>query len=238
MITAFLEFMHSSGTTGWIILFTGVISSTIMVERAYTLFVKYGLKFDDFMIKVQTLVLAKKADEALVLCAQMSDKPLAKAFKTILEKADRDDETIFQAHDIAMAETMPQYSRRIHYIAMLANVGTLLGLLGTVFGLIMSFRAVIDADAATKNAKLMAGISVSLNTTALGLIVAIPAMVVYAFLVARQNHLIEQTTEKCGKLAELLTGSHIPTLNRQNIFPDNVNKEKMGKAPPANTRMS
>ncbi|MFN9065701.1 MAG: MotA/TolQ/ExbB proton channel family protein, partial [Bdellovibrionales bacterium] len=158
-----------------------------------------------------------------------------------LEKADRDDETIFQSHDIAMAEAVPLYTKRLHYLSMLANVATQLGLLGTIYGLILSFQAVAQADPATKQQLLATGISVSLYTTALGLAVAIPVMVFYSFLFSRQNELLEQLQEKCGKLTEILTGSHVPTLNRANIFPDvptKLNGSTGTTPPPSSTKVS
>ena len=233
-----LQFVNDAGFIGWCIMFVGLGALALVVERGYTLFYKYGLKTDEFMTRIQNLVLNRKADEALVICSQLEGKPLANAFKTILEKADRDDDSIFQAHDIAMSETMPFLTKRLHYLSMLANVATLMGLLGTIHGLILSFAAVAQADPATKQAMLANGISVSMYTTALGLVVAIPSMVFYSFLVSRQNQLIEQLTEKCGKLAEMLTGSHIPSLSKKDIFPDNIAKDTLQntKTPPTTAR--
>lgn len=228
---AFIKFMNDSGVVGWFILLTGVGALVLVAERARALYKDYGMNVDEFVGKIQNLVLAKKLDEALLVCAQLERKPLASAFKTILEKADRDDDTIFQAHDIAMSENIPLYTKRLHYLSMLANVATLLGLLGTIHGLILSFQAVATADPALKQALLAHGISVSMYTTALGLAVAIPAMVLFSILTARQNQLIEQMSEKCAKLTELLTSAHIPNLTRQNVFPDNMNMPRA--TPPA-----
>lgn len=219
---AFLKFMNDSGVVGWFILLTGIGSLVLVAERAKALYKEYGMNVEEFMNRIQNLILAKKLDEALLMCAQIEKKPLAHAFKTILEKADRDDDTIFQAHDIALSENIPLYTKRLHYLSMLANVATLLGLLGTIHGLILSFQAVASADPAQKQALLAHGISVSMYTTALGLAVAIPTMVFFSFLTARQNQLIEQMTEKCSKLTELLTSAHIPNLTRQNVFPDHL----------------
>ena len=231
-----LSFINRAGFMGWVLVITGVVSATLVVERARALYLSFGMDADQFMNKIQNLILSKKIDEAIVVCNQMDKKPLAKAFKTILEKADRDDETIFQSHDIAMSEAVPMYTRRLHYLSMLANVATQLGLLGTIHGLILSFQAVAQADPATKQQLLANGISVSLYTTALGLAVAIPVMVFYSFLFSRQNELLEQLQEKCGKLTELLTGSHIPSLNRANIFPDvPVKSTSNGSTPPSPT---
>lgn len=233
-----IDLLSHAGIMGWVIVATGIGSMALVAERARALYLSYGMDADQFMNKIQNLVLSKKVDEAIVLCNQMDKKPMAKAFKTILEKADRDDETIFQAHDIAMSEAVPLYTKRLHYLSMLANVATQLGLLGTIYGLILAFKAVAQADPATKQQLLASGISVSLYTTALGLAVAIPVMVFYSFLFSRQNALLEQLQEKCGKLTELLTGSHIPTLNRANIFPDTPKTAGGSTPPPANHKAS
>src|SRR4051812_36706448 len=117
---AFIKFMNDSGFVGWCILVVGIGSLVLVAERARALYKDYGMNVEEFMSKVQNLILAKKLDEALLVCAQLDKKPLASAFKTILEKADRDDDTIFQAHDIALSENVPLYTKRLHYLSMLA----------------------------------------------------------------------------------------------------------------------
>ncbi len=231
------NFIVDSGFVGWVILGTGGAVIALAYERTQALYKKYGMNVEAFTSKIQNLVLSKKIDEAIVTCAQMEDKPLAKAYKVILEKADRDDETIFQAQDIAMSEAVPLYTKRLHYLSMLANVATLLGLLGTIHGLILSFQAVAQADPATKQAMLANGIAVSMYTTALGLAVAIPAMVIFSFLTSRQNELLEQLQEKCSKLTETLTSSSIPGLGKDQVFPETTNNKSI--APPsAHTKAS
>ena len=220
MFSSIFEFLREAGVWGGLIVMTGCISIFFISERIKVLYFQYGLDVNEFSQKINQYIHSKKLDEAIVLCSQLEAKPLARAFKTILEKADRDDETIFQAHDNAMSEIIPLYTRRLHYLSMLANVATMIGLLGTISGLITSFKAVAKADAALKQQLLSSGIAESLNTTLLGLVVAIPAMVFFSILTGRQNQLVEQTTEKCGKLTELLTSAHLPQLNRQNVFPD------------------
>lgn len=229
---ALLGFIQQSGFIGWTIILTGIIGVALVIERARTLYFAYGMNVDEFTSKIQTLVLGKKTEEAIIACAQLESKPLARAFKVILEKSDRDDETIFQAQDIAMSETVPLYTKRLHYLSMLANVATLLGLLGTIHGLILSFQAVAQADPAQKQAMLASGIAVSMYTTALGLAVAIPAMVTYSFLISRQNELLEQLTEKCSKLTEVLTSSHVPGLGKTNVYPETSTMRPNKAVPP------
>lgn len=232
-MTGFLNFIQQSGVVGWIIMLTGGAVIALVIERTRTLYFKYALNVNDFTSKIQSLVISRKHEEAIVLCAQLENKPLAKALKIILEKSDRDDETIFQAQDIAMTEVVPLYTKRLHYLSMLANVATLLGLLGTIHGLILSFQAVAQADPALKQALLANGIAVSMYTTALGLAVAIPAMVAYSFLVSRQNELLEQLTEKCTKLTEILTNSHVHNLTKETVYP-----ETKIMPPPSNSKVS
>lgn len=234
-MSGFLNFISQSGFVGWTILLTGVAAIALCVERARTLYFAYGMNVEEFTNKIQTLVLGKKNEEAILACAQLESKPLARAFKLILEKSDRDDETIFQAQDIAMAEAVPLYTKRLHYLSMLANVATLLGLLGTIHGLILSFQAVAQADPAQKQMMLANGIAVSMYTTALGLAVAIPAMVAFSFLTSKQNQLLEELTEKCSKLTETLTSNHIPGLGKNHVFPETALKasSSSGPTPPA-----
>jgi hypothetical protein len=89
-------------------------------------------------------------------------------------------------------------------VATIANVATLLGLLGTIAGLIHSFEAVGHADAQQKAALLAAGISTAMNATMLGLGVAIPCMVAFSFLVNRQNQLIGDVDQSAVQILDIL----------------------------------
>lgn len=228
-MSTFFNFIIESGFVGWVILLTGFAVIGLIIERTQTLYYRYSMNVDLFAEQIFSLIHSQKIDEAIVLCSQISDKPLAQAYKKILEKSDRDDETIFQAQDVALSETAPLYTKRLHYLSMLANVATLLGLLGTIHGLILSFQAVAQADPAQKQALLASGIAVSMYTTALGLAVAIPSMVAYSLLYSKQNYLLEQLVEKCSKLSELLTSSISSPLNRNTVY-----AEKGQVPPPSN----
>jgi biopolymer transport protein ExbB/TolQ len=94
----------------------------------------------------------------------------------------------------ALIET-PKIEKKIGFLAVFGNVATLVGLLGTISGLIMSFAAVANADAATKAAKLTSGISEAMHCTAFGLIVAVPAVLAFAFLHSRAQTLVEDINE-------------------------------------------
>ena len=101
----------------------------------------------------------------------------------------RDDIEI--AMEESMMEIIPQLEKRTAYIALFANISTLLGLLGTVMGLITAFTAVANANPAEKADMLSGAISVAMNTTALGLMCGIPLLIIHAMLSAKTGEIID-----------------------------------------------
>ena len=99
---------------------------------------------------------------------------------------------------------LPKLQKRTQYLQMIANVATLLGLLGTIIGIILSFKAVAKASAAEKQAKLTEGIATALYTTAFGLVVAIPSMIAHAMLSAKTTKIIDEIDEYSVKLINML----------------------------------
>jgi len=99
---------------------------------------------------------------------------------------------------------VPAIDKRVSYLSTLANIATLLGLLGTIQGLIQAFAAVGVADPSQKAFLLANGISVALYTTAFGLIVAIPMLAGYTVLQAKAHRLIDEIDEFSVKLINLL----------------------------------
>ena len=101
----------------------------------------------------------------------------------------RDDVEV--AMEEGLMETVPRLEKRTHYLATFANIATLLGLLGTIMGLIQAFTAVANANPAEKADMLSASISVAMNTTAFGLMVAIPLLVVHAILTSKTGDIVD-----------------------------------------------
>jgi biopolymer transport protein ExbB/TolQ len=100
-------------------------------------------------------------------------------------------EDVEQAMEESLMEVLPRLEKRTHYLATFANIATLLGLLGTITGLINAFAAVGSANAADKADLLSAAISVAMNTTAFGLIVAIPLLFLHTMLQTKTTEIID-----------------------------------------------
>ena len=114
----------------------------------------------------------------------------------------RDDIEI--AMEESMMEIIPQLERRTPYVALFSNIATLLGLLGTIMGLIEAFTAVANADPAEKADLLSASISVAMNTTAFGLMVAIPLLIVHANLTSKTSEIVDSLEMASVKTLNLI----------------------------------
>lgn len=183
---------------------TGVVAAAIIAERTSKLFFQYSIDSKLFMTQIEGLLQKGNLQGALDLCASNEKKLLARVVKAALLKASRDQEEIKTALEVSIIDANGQLNARIGYLAMIANVATLLGLLGTIAGLIQSFKAVASADAATKQSLLAEGISVSMNATGLGLVVAIPTMIAFSILSSRANKILDELEKGAGKTLSLL----------------------------------
>jgi biopolymer transport protein ExbB len=114
-------------------------------------------------------------------------------------------EDVEQAMEESLMEVMPRLEKRTHYLATFANIATLLGLLGTIVGLISAFTAVATANPAEKADLLSASISVAMNTTAFGLIVAIPLLLVHTLLQTKTTEIIDSLEMASVKFLNSIT---------------------------------
>ncbi len=106
-------------------------------------------------------------------------------------KGNRRRDDIDAAMEEGLMEIIPRLEKRTHYLATFANIATLLGLLGTIIGLIRAFTAVSKADPAVKAELLSSSISTAMNTTAFGLMAAIPLLLVYTVLQTKTNEIVD-----------------------------------------------
>ncbi|HKK05344.1 MAG TPA: MotA/TolQ/ExbB proton channel family protein [Gammaproteobacteria bacterium] len=117
------------------------------------------------------------------------DEVMSCALNRLSTAKQRDDVEL--ALEEAMMGVTPRLEKRTHYLATFANIATLLGLLGTIIGLIHAFNTVAGLDPATKADQLASSISVAMNTTAFGLVVAIPLLLVHAVLQTKTTEIID-----------------------------------------------
>ena len=193
---------------GWmyIILVVSIIGLGIIVERFIFLFFKYNINATAFMAQIQKLVMANNIDRAIKLCnAAGNDKALPKVIKAGLTRANKGETEIQNAVEESMLEVIPHIQKRTPALQGVANVATLLGLLGTIIGLIEAFAALEFAAPDDRQKVLSRGIALAMNTTAFGLIVAIPCIFSHMILSGVTKRIIDEIDQYSVKLQNLLT---------------------------------
>lgn len=195
---------QQGGFSMWLIAVALAVSVAFMLERMVKL-AQANVDGAAFMFEIQKYILANDLDGAIRLCNGAGNAALPRVIKAGLQRASRDQEQIQNAIDAASLEVIPKLERRLPYLSLIANIATLLGLLGTISGLIKSFAAVALADPAQRQAILAAGISEAMNATAFGLVTAILTMVVHSILSSKASKIIEEVDEYGVKLLDLLS---------------------------------
>ena len=145
--------------------------------------------------------------EKMTMFTRESQAPITRIIGCGLDmmKVSRQRADVENAMSEGVLETMPRLERRTGYLAVLANIATLLGLLGTIVGLIAAFTAVANADPAEKSALLSMSISVAMNTTAFGLIAAIPLLVIHAVLQNKTTEIVSSLEMSGVKFLNIMT---------------------------------
>jgi biopolymer transport protein ExbB/TolQ len=190
----------------WSILIVAVFSLSIIIERMFYLMGRSGYKAELFIKNILSSIQKDDVPAAVTLCAKAKKMALAQVVKAGLDQVNSGAERIRNSIDEAMLKIIPDLEKRTGYLAVIGNVATLLGLLGTVYGLIMSFAAVgrPGIDAAQKSELLAAGIATAMNSTFSGLSVAITAIMIYALIKAKTQKIIDEIDEYSLRIVNAL----------------------------------
>ncbi len=203
-----LAFFQKGGVFMYPILFVFLTGMAVAVERWFQLSrirslnrkmwnAIYPMLAKGEFDKVKAIV---KKDKSTI--SQMLDMGLARQGKM----RRRTDAEI--AMEESMMEIIPRLEKRTPYVALLSNIATLLGLLGTIMGLIEAFTAVANANPAEKADMLSASISVAMNTTAFGLMVAIPLLLCHATLTSTTGQIIDSLEMASVKALNSISSSN------------------------------
>ncbi|MBL8783478.1 MAG: MotA/TolQ/ExbB proton channel family protein [Deltaproteobacteria bacterium] len=191
---------------GWMyaILVVNIIVIGIAVERTIWLFFQAGMNRKDVMRRIEKHVRDGELDRAKGLVAKHK-APLAKVIAAGLGTQGQGQDAAMMLMNEASLMEIPKIEARVGYLVMFSNISTLLGLLGTIVGLIRSFSAVASASASEKATELARGISEAMNCTAFGLIVAISALLMYAWLQNRAHSLVDDVRMASTSLRNVIS---------------------------------
>lgn len=199
------RFFKDGGVWMYPIASVSAFALAVVIERLFYYYVHCRINAKALLTQLTRLVRNGELEKARQICAKMKN-PLASILESALwhyQQQEPDQEIQNAVDEIALRE-LPRIQRRTHYLSLFANIATLMGLLGTIFGLQQAFGALSAADPSQKASVLANGIAIAMNTTALGLIVAIPCMITYSILGAKANNIIEEIDESSVRLLNFL----------------------------------
>jgi biopolymer transport protein ExbB len=205
LIYSIVGFFVAGGPFMYPILIVAAFGTAIAIERYITLTLVRA-RNQNVWSKVQPALTSGDFEKAREMTSN-DDSAISQLLSMGLARqgAVRRREDIEIAMEESMMEIIPQLEKRTPYVALASNIATLLGLLGTIMGLIQAFTAVSDANPAEKADLLSASISVAMNTTAFGLIVAIPLLITNSVLVAKAGEIVDSLEMASVKALNVIT---------------------------------
>ncbi len=163
----------------------------IIFERVHALYKRYVVENEDQLLQqVRSTIIKDGPDAARQVVAAVKHTPIGTVLDEALVRASLPEEMIRDGIQIQIGRLSKLIQKKTGFLSMIANVATLIGLFGTILGLISSFEAVAHADPQQKATLLSNGIAVAMNATMLGLGIAIPCMIAYSILMNRSNKLV------------------------------------------------
>jgi biopolymer transport protein ExbB len=200
---AWLDVIMDGGPLMVPIVATSVVALAITIERFISLR-RATIDTREFMDNMRSVLRQNRIQEAIQICDE-TEGPIARIVKAGILKHNRGKEDIREAIEDAGHLEVPNLERYLSALATCANIAPLLGLLGTVAGMIKAFAQIQHVQGQVKPADLAEGISNALVTTAAGLTVAIPTLVVYNYFITRVENMILEMEVSSSELVDLLT---------------------------------
>ncbi len=201
-MTDFYNFLIQGGPVMWPLLLSAIISIVVMIERSIALS-KASSNNDELIAKVKTLLLANNADEALKVCEATSG-PSAALLAGGIRNRHLDNDAIERAmEELALRET-PALYRRLAWLDTIITVAPLLGLLGTVTGMIKAFHVVGGPGGISAPTAITSGVAEALYATATGLGIAIVTLIGYNALSEKVKTIVADMEVRATQLLNIL----------------------------------
>jgi biopolymer transport protein ExbB len=197
------EAFHKGGWGMWPILIVSMITIAIIIERLVYL-LKATIDKDKLLALLKSQVMSGNVQGAIKVCSG-NPTPMTRIVQSGLMKFNKSDHEVQAAMDESALRELPLINKRTAYLAMLANLSVLCGLLGTITGMIKSFGAAANADPTRKATLLAEGISEAMNCTAFGIGVALVGLIGFAILNGKTQSLTDDINEVTVQVVNLVT---------------------------------
>lgn len=197
-----ISFFQKGGVYMIPIAAVGAMALIIIVERTMSLYFRYDTDSTKFMSGLHNFYITGNLKNTVDYVEQGKGSLLAEVMKKGLEDSKHGVEVVKDSLQTASLEVYPLLNKRLGFLPMLANIATLLGLLGTIMGLIQVFGMASDAPPSERQKVLGAGIAIAMNTTAFGLMIAVPCMFIYSVLQSKVNKIIDDIEQYSAKFLD------------------------------------
>lgn len=196
MLESVANQFNSGGPFMWVILGVFALACAVALERFLYYFIFCRVNRRKLIGTISTALSNHRVDEARAVVGSRKT-PLYSLLRTAVDTfiTGADFESIQEKVETTAIREVPKVTKRLNYLSLFANIATLLGLLGTIAGLQVSFSSLASVDATQKASLLASGISQAMSTTAFGLIVAVPCMVLYTMLNNKQQEIVKDIDE-------------------------------------------
>jgi biopolymer transport protein ExbB/TolQ len=192
---------------------SSIATISLIIERVIFLYFKYNINGEVFMTQIQKLVMSNNIERAIKLCNAAPSAALPKVIKAGLTRANRSELEIQNAVEEAILDVLPPLKKRTDNLQHIANIATMLGLLGTVSGLIRAFAAIALAAPDQKAVILSRGIAEAMNNTAFGLSIAVTCILAHLFLSNVTRKIIDELDQYSVKLENMLAARNKGDVN-------------------------
>ena len=197
------EAFHDGGWGMWPILIVSIVTIAIIVERAVYL-LKASVDKDKLLALLKSQVMSGNVQGAIKVCSG-NPTPMTRIVQAGLMKFNKSDHEVQAAMDEAGLRELPKIQVRTPYLAMLANLAVMCGLLGTITGMIKSFGSAAGADASRKATLLAEGISEALNCTAFGIATSLVGLLGFSLLTGKTTRITDDINEVTVQVVNLVT---------------------------------
>jgi biopolymer transport protein ExbB len=200
--------VQKGGPLMWVIGGCSLVAVAVFIDRIFHLY-RARIDSDKFLQRVKNLLSRREINEALSLCDD-TPGPVASILRVAIQKRGENRKNIREAVEDAGLHEVPRLEKRLSILATVAHITPLLGLLGTVTGMIKVFQQIQSQGGIVNPGDLARGIWEALLTTAAGLVVAIPAFVAYNYLVSRVNQIVLDMEIGATAVLDILSEKETP----------------------------
>lgn len=203
----FIASFNEGGPFMYVILLVSVVSLSMIIHKAYQLWFKCRLAEDELTGAVYNQIEANNYTRAIQYCNSKLH-PLTAILKAALLRANKSEKEIRRAVEVAAAQEIPRFKRGISFLPHMANIATMIGLLGTIRGLIIAFSGMEGGDAVKRQEALSTGIALAFRATFFALSVAVVLVFAFVILNGKQNRILERMEHAVTSIVDMIVSKN------------------------------